>query len=83
MSTLTNPRVTQSGRDFKVRISHGLYLVEHDDRDGLWWAFDQDDLRLDRGRDPLSCSSDACSGWERPEDLIAVLLAFDGQEVPA
>lgn len=85
MSVLENPRVKAVGGDFHVTISHGIYLVEFDDRDGLWWAFNEGDNggRLDHCDDPLCCSSDACSGWDTPEELIAVLLAFDGQAVPA
>lgn len=85
MSVLDNPRVTRRGTDFLVTISHGTYLVEFDDRDGLWWAFNDggDGKRLDHRGDPLSCSSDACSGWDTADGLIAVLLAFDGEAVPA
>ncbi len=83
VTVLDDPRVTARGNDYWVSISHGEYLVEFDDRDGLWWAF-ADGIRIDhtRGADPLACSSDACSGWERPEELIAVLLGFDGEAVP-
>ena len=85
MSILEDQRVQTVGRDFHVTISHGMYLVEHDDRDGLWWAFNEgrDGRRLDHRDDPLRCSSDACSGWDTAEELIAVLLSFDGEAVPA
>jgi hypothetical protein len=80
-----DPRVSAKGTDFWVTISHGQYLVEHDDRDGLWWAFDESGIRIGTtagGRDPLACSSDACAGWDTADDLIRVLLSFDGQQVP-
>jgi hypothetical protein len=85
VSVLSDRRVTRNGLDFHVSISHGLYLVEFDDRNGLWWAYDQDGLGLGGkgGTDPLACSSDACSGWDVPEGLISALLEFDGQAVPA
>ncbi len=89
MSVLDSPKVTRvSDGGSWVDISHGQYLVEFDDRYGLWWAF-SNGARLRPlndaypATDPLACSSDACSGWERPEELIAVLLAFDGEQVPA
>ena len=84
MSVLNDPRVEVVGNDFHVSISHGRYLVEFDDRGGLWWAFNEgrDGRRLDHCDDPLHCSSDARSGWETPGELIAVLLAFDGEAVP-
>ncbi len=89
MSVLDDKRVTRaSAEGIWVAITHGRYQVEFNDRYGLWWAF-SDGARLayvDDARpvpNPLACSSDACSGWERPEDLIAVLLSFDGEQVPA
>lgn len=86
MSVLNNPRVTRdSAEAYQVAISHGRYLVEFDDRDGLWWAFDDTGIRIGstRGVDPLACSSDACSGWDTAEELVAVLLGFDGEAVPS
>lgn len=86
MSVLNNPRVARaSDGGYWVDISHGKYLVEFDDRDGLWWAFDGTGIRVGstRGTDPLACSSDACSGWDTAEELVAVLLGFDGEQVPA
>ncbi len=86
VSVLDDKRVYRyaHGGGYQVTISHGKYLIEFDDRDGLWWAF-TNGIRLDytRGEDPLACSSDACSGWKRPEELIAVLLGFDGEQVQA
>lgn len=87
MSVLDNRRVTRaSAEGYWVAISHGKYLVEFDDRDNLWWAFDEGGIRIGTpvgGVDPLACSSDACSGWDTAEELIAVLLSFDGEAVPA
>lgn len=83
MSVLENRRVKAVGSDFHVEISQGHYLVEFDDRDGLWKAY-SDGLWLGHpgSTDPLCCSSDARSGWDTPEELIAVLLAFDDEAVP-
>lgn len=89
MSVLDDPRVTIGGgfSGYTVQISHGRYLVEEDDRSQppLWWAHDDAGLRVAAvgSTDPLTCSSDVCSGWETPDDLIAALLAFDGEAVPA
>ncbi len=92
MTVLDDSRVTERGSDFLVTISHGRYVVEYDDRNNLWWAYDVDGLALARrvnceqGPTPESCgldASDACSGWDTAEELIVVLLAFDGQAVPA
>ena len=84
MSVLENRHVEAVGNDFHVDISHGHYLVEFDDRDGLWKAH-SGGLWLGHpgSTDPLRCSSDACSGWDTAKELIAVLLAFDGEAVPA
>lgn len=85
MSVLENRHVEAVGNDFRVSISHGKYLVEFDDRDGLWWAYNWTGIRIGvlGSGDPLSCSSGACSGWDTAEELITVLLAFDGEQVPA
>ncbi len=89
MSVLEDARVTRGGREgFLVSISHGCYLVVRSYLDGFWWAY-SDGARLRPlnaaypATDPLACSSDACSGWETPDELIAVLLSFDGEELPA
>lgn len=84
--SIDDARVTKKHNgDYLVSISHGRYPVGHNERDNLWWAFSRacDGRRLDRADDPLSCSSDACSGWGTAEELVAVLLTFDGQAAPA
>ncbi|MET0415018.1 MAG: hypothetical protein ABW022_03225 [Actinoplanes sp.] len=83
-NVLDDPRVTPNGRDYLVRILHGEYLVEEDDRTtpASWRVFDESGLRVcaARSTDPLRSVGSVAVAHASAKDAVGALLACDEEQ---